>query len=320
MSDKVGESYLMQRQASLQTVLALEAGGPASMAAMHQLRDSGLPLRIIGADMDPNSAAHWLADEFYPVLPASSPGYAQEIADLIKEHEVSAVLPSFHFGMKEISELKTPVFLNDFIAGLLCQDKWEFYKWCLDKGYDVPQTSLLGSDSVPDGALILKPRFGAGAKGNFIVKDQELPGLQPWLQARDEYLAQEFIIGEQWVVDAMRHADNFVGCTTARVDTHRTGHAVAVEVQENPELTDLTQNILEDLDYDGPANLDVIKDTAGKYVILEVNPRFGGTIRFSHAAGVNWPAYLLSGQEKFVNKPIEGKYSILSRVVRLELP
>lgn len=301
----------------LQTVLALEAGGPASMAAMYQLRDSELPFRLIGADMDSACAATWLADEFHSVSPASSPNYAQEIADIIDEDGVDAVLPSFHFGLKEISELKSEVFLNDFVAGMLCQDKWEFYKWCLDKGYSVPKTSLLESGDLPSEDLIAKPRRGAGARGNLTLKDFELPALHDYLQARDEYLVQEFVTGEQWVVDAMRLNGQFIGCTTARVDTHRAGHAISVEMLENPELRELTQNVLQDLNYDGPANIDVIRNSYGDYVILEVNPRFGGTIRFSHAAGINWPAFLLSGQEKYIGQPSTGRYSIISNAVEL---
>ncbi len=299
-------------------VLALEAGGPASTSALLQLRESGLSVKLIAADMDPNCAVSSLADEFYRVLPASNVAYIDEVIDLITRCHVDVVLPSFHFAMREFAELDHPAFVNDFTAGLVCQDKWQFYKWCRDNGYSVPETTLLaGSNKIKASKLYAKPRYGVGSKGNFALAHQELKNIADYLQHHDEYIIQEFIDGEMWVVDAMRCDRQFLGCTSARVITQRAGHAVAVEIITNPELAALAEDVLNKLDYEGPANFDVMRSTGGDYFILELNPRFGGTICFAHAAGINLPAYLLSRQKKFLGAPIEGRYSLSSNVVRL---
>src|SRR5262249_25704593 len=158
----------------------------------------------------------------FHVSPASDVRYVKQVADLITDHKIDIVLPSFHHAMKEFAALEHPAFVNDFNAGLLCQDKWRFYQWCRKNGYSVPQTALLAdSDEISAGRLYVKPRYGVGAKENFVVNRQELESIANYLVGRDEYIVQEFIGGEQWVVDALRCDGVFIGCTSARVATHR---------------------------------------------------------------------------------------------------
>ncbi|WP_227133547.1 carboxylate--amine ligase [Halorubellus salinus] len=68
------------------------------------------------------------------------------------------------------------------------------------------------------------------------------------------------------------------------------GPSVYHETVHIPELEALGRAILTELDYDGPADIDVIQDPdTGEYKLLEINPRFWATVQLEIHAGFDFP-------------------------------
>ncbi len=72
-----------------------------------------------------------------------------------------------------------------------------------------------------------------------------------------------------------------------------TGQACYVETVTKPELVNLTENLLKTLNFFGVADIDfVIDERDNQPKLMEVNPRFWGSLQVAINAGVDFP-YLL---------------------------
>lgn len=61
----------------------------------------------------------------------------------------------------------------------------------------------------------------------------------------------------------------------------------------HPELLDVAQRLVATLQWQGPLEIEMLRDNQGQFHLLEINPRFPAWIYLSHGAGCNLPALLL---------------------------
>ena len=294
----------------MKRVLVLDAGGPGSMAAMRLIQRAGLPVKIVAGDLDECSPARLVSDVFLQVPSAKSAEYAGAVRAVVDKYKIDVILPSFHFGFEQLAKTELSKLLPlNVEASLLCRDKWLFYEWCVQQGYDVPHASLMSDSKKIAVKSFVKQRRGAGSKDSYVVDSSEkLKAVGMLIGATDNYIVQNFIEGRHWSVEALRMDGDLIACSTMRVVRHKAGNATSVYVDDNKQLATLVKGLLDDLEYEGPANVDFIQDGDGKFYILEVNPRFGSTIQFSGAAGSNTVAFLLTRDPKHIKKYEEGYY------------
>jgi carbamoyl-phosphate synthase large subunit len=285
---------------------------------MKYARQAKIPVRIIAADMDAYSAAKLISDVFIQVPPANSPDYSKRIAEIVEEHRITMVAPCLSFGFDALANLDHSLFLNEIEVSKLCSDKWRFYQWCQENAMPTPYTALLSDAGQPRLPCYIKPRVGAGAKNNYTVytvkQHHALLGL---IDQQSDYIAQDLTQGEHWVIEAMRLNSELISCVTMQVLIHKAGNAQTVKIIHNPALAKIADNLLSAMNFQGPANIDVIRDKTDSYFVLEVNPRFGSTIEFIAAAGHNTPAFLLTRQQEYLANVPKGVFTTMRQGVSL---
>lgn len=190
-------------------------------------------------------------------------------------------------------------------------DKWRLYKICTEQGISCPATYCPSSHddlqrlseklTYP---VILKFRndenLYVGAEARYAKVRSASDLLDKW-QRFDEMqgnpLIQEFISGDGWGFEALYDAE---GRMAARFCHHRLmeypiagGPSVVCESVKVPELEQIGRKVLERLSWRGVAMVEFKRCAkTGKFYLLEINPRFWGSLPLSEAAGVNFP-YLL---------------------------
>lgn len=74
-------------------------------------------------------------------------------------------------------------------------------------------------------------------------------------------------------------------------------------------LLESAQSFLRSLNYSGPFDLDYLKNKNGEYLLLEINPRFSGTLNLAYKLGVDLPAtYLQLIWGECPEKPLPTNY------------
>lgn len=207
-------------------------------------------------------------------------------------------------------------------------DKYECLKYAKSIGISIPKTVLLKELSdfeklkefgLP---LILKPRKGAANFGVRIINNlEELIEISKNLEKKSlknrdqkdknftilddsDPIIQEFVNGP--VVDACAIADHgeIKGILTqVRIKTlpPRGGYGVMNRTEIIPEIAEMAKYLLENLNWHGLAQVEFKYDNKIKqYKLIEINPKFWGTLALSVSAGVDFPymAYLLSVNNK----------------------
>lgn len=291
-------------------ILILEAGGPCAVSCIKLLKQS-TQVRTIAADMDPYAAGLYLADEKEVIPSVDSEFFSTSISNVLSKHNINAIFPTFENGLVPLSEVKAN-FLIDFKSALLCKDQLVFCNLCKEKNLPIPKTITLQDwKSIEKYPQFIKPRFGVGSRDNFIIHNSEMMlKFYELYGDKEDFITQDFLEGDHWNVDVLVEDGEFVCAVPRRDIRQKSGNPVIVEVVDYKELSRFSCLVQQALSIKSVFNLEVFEVDNGKFVINEINVRFGGGIIFSALAGCDMVSYLATGNRKFISDP---KNMIISR-------
>ena len=143
-----------------------------------------------------------------------------------------------------------------------------------------------------------KPREGAGSRGVARIDSRADLDKQP---KDGSVMLQEYLPGEEYSVDVYVRRD---GRVVAAVPRERmkidSGIAVASRTVNVPEVIAAAVRTAEIIGIRGIANVQFKRAADGVFKLLEVNPRFPGTLPLTGAAGIDMPKLMadeLAGQK-----------------------
>jgi carbamoyl-phosphate synthase large subunit len=174
-----------------------------------------------------------------------------------------------------------------------CLDKWAVLDACRG-AVAVPRSALV--DDALDPAswtwpAIVKPRHGAGGRGVAVVRG---PADLERVPRDGSHLLQELLPGVEHSLDVLAYRDGRVASVVPRsrlkVDS---GIAVAGCTVADPALIEYGRAVAETVGLTSVANVQVKANADGEPRLLEVNPRFPGSMPLTVASGVNMPRLAL---------------------------
>jgi carbamoyl-phosphate synthase large subunit len=277
-------------------VLVTGAGGPSGISILRAM--AGEPVQLLAADIDPYAAGLYLVPpEERAILPrGDDPAFADVLLALCRRLRVDVVVPTVD------SELLPLALRRDEYAGAgvvlviaaaetlgVCLDKWALDARCRDH-VRVPRTVLADAGLDPSAVslpVIVKPRSGSGSRG---IRRVEARDELVALPRDGTLLVQELLPGAEYSLDVLARADGHVAGVVPRerlkVDS---GIAVTGRTLHDERLEDFARTVAHKIGLTTVANVQVKLDTAGEPALLEVNPRFPGTMPLTIAAGIDMP-------------------------------
>lgn len=155
-------------------------------------------------------------------------------------------------------------------------------------------TSNFDTEKIRDFPIVAKPRYGKGARGNFILRDKK--ELAEFIKAIDNttpYVLQEFINGDEYGFDVINDLNgNFLRLLGRKKIIQKNGESFQAKTVSPFFWQKAAIKWSEKLKHTGTANFDVIfRD--GKGYLIDINLRFSGDYIFSHIAGANTPQILI---------------------------
>ena len=283
-------------------ILITGAGGAAAIA-LQKTYAPRRDLQIFMADMDTLSSGLYLVPAKQRLqLPAGdSESYAEKLLALCVQHEIDLLIPTVDVELVPIASRQDAfesagikVLISPLSTLKVCYDKLRLMQF-LDgehplAGYAVFDEHIdLPASVYP---FILKPRVGSGARGiRLIQSPKDALGVP-----RDgSYLFQEYLPGAEYSVDVYVTANGNVVASVVRerlkIDS---GIAVISRTIKNVELSAQAEKIARLIGIRYVANIQFRLDQHGQARLLEVNPRFPGTMPLTIAAGVDMPAMCLA--------------------------
>lgn len=147
---------------------------------------------------------------------------------------------------------------------------------------------------------VLRPNTGCGGKGiSFVNSLNELHHIyKDFFKYNGQYMIQEKIpFRNKYTVGVICNLDSKVRriCVIKEMRNYPvdTGPACYVETVNYPELVNISVKLMESLNYYGVADIDfLIDERTGKPKLMEINPRFWGSLQVAINAGVDFPSLL----------------------------
>jgi carbamoyl-phosphate synthase large subunit len=266
---------------------------------MRALRDE--PLEFLSADIDPHAPGLFLVDaEHRLLLPrGDDPSFTDVVLEICRERGVDVLVPTVDSELVPIAERRdefatagTSVLVAPARALQRCLDKWGLMQ-VVDGSVPIPRSAPLGEDFDPAAfelPVLVKPRVGSGSRGVRRVDSWDALGA-----VRDRsLLVQEYLPGPEYSLDVLATAEGEVRAVVPRerlrVDS---GIAITSRTVHDDELEAVGARAVEAAGLTGVANVQVMRDAAGTPRLIEINPRFPGTMPLTVASGVNMPRLAL---------------------------
>jgi len=280
-------------------VLVTGAGGPAgvsvwkSLAADHEL---------FLADMDANSPGLYLvpADRRFLIPRGDDPALVTALLDLCRARAIEVLISTVDPELAPLAEagdafaaFGTRVPLSPASVLQMCRDKWALMSHLAANPF-VPECVLLSTQTrsaITRFPCFAKPRAGSGSRGIAMV--ETAADLDP-LPHDGSYLVQELLPGPEFSVDVYvsQHGDLIAAVPRERIRTD-SGIAITARTVHMPELTQAASDIAREVGIRHVANVQFKQAVDGRYKLLEINPRFPGSLPLTGAAGVDIPRLLM---------------------------
>jgi len=285
-------------------VLVTGAGGAAAIAFFKAVRDL-TDIEIHMADMDPFATGLYLVDQDHRCLlpPGNSGIFSRELLRYCRTNAISVVVPTVdcelaplaaHRGLFEAEG--TRLVLSPESALKICEDKFNLME-NLRGRVDLVEYSLYDESFSPARfgyPFIVKPRTGSGSRGvRLIGSASDLAGVP----TDGTYLVQAYLPGTEYSVDVYV---SDVGRVVASVIRERirvdSGITLVGKTLIDDSISAMASTIADLVDIRYVANIQFKLDAKRRPRLLEINPRFPGSMSLTVAAGVNMPEMCLHEQ------------------------
>ena len=304
------------------TILVTCLGGGLSAQFVKLLKDSSRHnIRVIGADMSGDPVARYFADEFETVPAGTEIGYCDAVAEICRRHEVNLVFPwadeetlALARSKQDFDALDVTLACNSLPVLELITNKLSTYKRLSDLAIPMPVwreavdpgalEKALGEVIKECGQAVIKCPAERGGRGIFVINPELMdiesrPGSHELHMNRDAFLAgpaQELewitpmLVMERlsdpvhdldilaWKGEALTLISRRRRSTTAPNE----GHIII----DAPDFVDMGRRIVSELELSWLFDIDIMMDSKGRPIVLEVNPRASGSVAVGMAAGV----------------------------------
>jgi carbamoyl-phosphate synthase large subunit len=281
---------------TLPRVLITGVGGPSGVCLLRALAEQ--PVTLLAGDIDPYAAGLYLVDaERRVILPrGDDERFPAMLLDLCEREKVEVLVPTVDSELiplachrDEFEAAGVRLVLAPLGTLEVCLDKWALHGRCHGRVL-TPDTVLLDAAFDPASLalpVIVKPRTGSGSRG---IRRVESIGELGRLERDGSLLAQELLPGAEYSLDVLAGSDGQVIAVVPRerlkIDS---GIAVTARTRHDEALERIGREVAELIGLTGVANVQVKGDVHGEPALLEVNPRFPGTMALTVASGPDMP-------------------------------
>lgn len=286
-------------------VLVCSAGRRVELVRILQetLDELAITGRVLACDVSELSAAGHVADGFFLVPEATSPGFLPAVRDLCAAEEIRLIVPTtdttlaaYARSVRAFAEVGVAVAVSSPETVAIAGDKRRTGEFFRAHGIPTVRQGEVSTvlRSVKDWPLplVVKPVIGSSSVGVSVATD--------WLQFESAVIGRDVIVqeparGSEYTIDlfvdrAGRLRD---AVPRKRLEVRAGEVSKGMTVRAEP-LLDLAERIVACLPACfGVLNVQAFWDGVNPPQAIEINPRFGGGFPLTHAAGAPFVRWLL---------------------------
>lgn len=301
------------------------AGAPGAAGIIKCLMQNP-SFHIIAADADTNAVGKHLVKDFEKIPQAADENFIEAVLAVCRKHNIHVLMPlvtkeliPLALHKKDFEANGVKVLVSEAPSLEIANNKSRLYEFLQWRGIDVPDFRIAETIDqfknavvelgYPGKVICFKPSESNGSRGFRIINPDideahllfnEKPNAS-FISYSDavrilsskpfpELLISEFLPGEEYSVDCLANNGNTILAVPRLRKKMINGITVEGEFVQEERIINYCSQIIKELKLHGNIGIQVKKSTAGKFLILEINPRVQGTIAAALGAGVNLPA------------------------------
>lgn len=304
-------------------ILLLDAEHRQTLASMREFARAGLRVGVVVSESEawwaPSARSRWCRSVVtVPDLSVDAEGYADGVLHYLDQYPARMLLPTHDGSIQAIRsrraefERRTALCLGSEAALNIAISKSRTLALASELGIAIPQSITL--DDIDDvgpafravgGPAVLKPleswvvRDGKGCRlsPNVVTSADEAKAvlehvlseggrglIQPWLPGRREAVSLFYAQGHFWARMAQTSYREWpiLGGASTLCET----------IPLLPDIVEQAELLVSAMGLEGCSMVEFRRDRYGRPVLMEVNPRMGGSVALAIAAGVNFPRLL----------------------------
>lgn len=293
-------------------------GGLQAISTIQSLRGKGHEIVLMSDKSDSAKYCRGLSKHIALDSNKDTNKKNQNILQHLQQEKYNVIIPmsDVYTGLlvrhrKEIERSSVKCAIPNEEAYEIASDKLRLMKFCKDCNFPHPKTISLDEDhSIVSGAnlstfpfpALIKPNQSVGARGIRKVRNkEEIDRIYPEIKkGYGSCHLQEFLDtngSPYFNVMMYRNAQGIIIAHTIteiiRYYPLGGGSSSMCVTIENDTLVSICSSVLEQLNYIGFADFDILRDSQGDYKIIEINPRVPASLRAAQVSGINFPEIIL---------------------------
>lgn len=270
--------------------------------------------KIFAADCSNYAPALYDADNYFILPRISESNYIDELFRICLINNINAVislndkeLPILAQFKNKFIEKGIKLIISDPKVIDICYDKYSTYMFLKENKFPFPKTFISLDEVLKEikaktlkFPLLIKPRKGSASLG--IKKVFNKKDLQNKFEEEENLIIQEFLQGDEYGIDVFCNSNLLpVSIFVKRKIKMRAGETDKAVTVYDIKMIEFIKKLIKTLGLYGPGDIDLFK-RGNEYIIMEINPRFGGGYPMSHAVGAKFPEKMI----KLINEePLE---------------
>ncbi len=260
--------------------------------------------RVIGVDVSERNAARHFADRFFTVPGCREDGYVEALLAICKREGVSGLIPLYeaefpvlNAARERFKEQGVHLILSGERVIDICNDKGKTAAFFERHGIPAPRVySLEEAEAEGRYPLIVKPFDGMGSRNVFRVENREQLRFFAGYVANP--MIQSLVRGTEYTIDVLCDEGGTPVYIVPRIRLEiRSGEVVKSKTEKQEIVVSKTMELLEALNQEGsvagPLTVQCFLSEDEKEIsFIEINPRFGGGVPLSFAAGADYGSAL----------------------------
>jgi D-aspartate ligase len=228
---------------------------------------------------------------------------------VVEEHQIDVIMPIWETAIKTILEHKDLLRSREKLVPLptlqhfmIASSKDLLAEHLERHGIPGAKTIPLSFDALADRdtfklqfPLLAKPLISGGGKG--IVKFQDFDSLATYFKTKginQSYILQEFITGEDYGCNVLCQDGEVLAFTMQKGNlwdpAKPYSYQIGLDFVYHEKMYQTVKSLMKSLHWNGIADLDLLYHReSDTFYIVEINPRFWGTLLAALMAGINYP-------------------------------
>jgi len=263
----------------------------------------GLQGKIVATEISKRATAGHFADIREIVPRVTDPTYIETLKLICQRHRIKLLVPLIDTELtiladhrEEFEKAGITVMVSSPEVVRISNDKRKTAEFLHALGIDTPRILDINTtlnDPSAEYPYFLKPVNGSRSIGATLIRNKrELEFFKDYIP---DPILQKYIEGDEYTVDVLLDFNGSVKCIVPRLRIEtRAGEVAKGMTVNNPVIISAIEKVAKSLPGAiGCITIQCFLTSKNEIKVIEINPRFGGGIPLSIAAGADFPKWLI---------------------------